>query len=170
MAKQRFDSYCGLYCGACEVMNAVTYQDKERVISIFRDLWEKTGMGGVTPDEVECTGCKTDNVFINCSKCFMRQCAISKGVEFCIDCLEFPCSFYKQGEEVTAQFPQLKHLRPIVKNQEFIKEHGLDEWLKDQEIRWECPSCKTRYSWYAQECRNCKEDLKGIKDYENLKD
>ena len=31
MNEHRYDAYCGLYCGACEIINAETDQDKERV-------------------------------------------------------------------------------------------------------------------------------------------
>ena len=35
MSEYSYDLYCGLYCGACEVMNAETNEDKARVGEIF---------------------------------------------------------------------------------------------------------------------------------------
>jgi hypothetical protein len=36
MDMSRYDTYCGIYCGACEVMNAKTDDEKERVIHMFQ--------------------------------------------------------------------------------------------------------------------------------------
>lgn len=37
-----------------------------------------------------CQGCKTE-INIETSKCQILICAIEKSIEYCSDCLEFPC-------------------------------------------------------------------------------
>jgi len=143
-------------------MNAETDEDRERVTMI----WE--GMFDADPEQMQCSGCKTDDLFYNCEQCLMRPCARSKGVELCIDCDEFPCGLYEAGKLIVAQVPYLKHMKAIVRNQRYIRDHGVEQWLAEQKAKWECPQCGTRFAWYMQECRRCGRDLRGIKDYETL--
>jgi hypothetical protein len=123
-----------------------------------------------TPEQMHCSGCKTDDVFVNCGYCPIRPCARSKGVEFCIECIEFPCQIHHHIKMAADQIPVLKHLKAIVKNQEYIKTHGIEKWLDDQKAKWKCPQCGTRFAWYTEECTSCKRDLKGMKDYEVLRE
>jgi ribosomal protein L40E len=153
----RSDAYCGLYCGACEIINAETEPEKERVAK----MW------GSTVEQVNCTGCKTDTLFIYCGSCKIRTCAMQKGVEFCFECDDYPCGIYEEGK---AYLKQLPHLKAAAVNQNFIKENGLEKWFDDQKAKWACPECGTRFAWYTQECKKCGTDLRGIKDYENLTD
>ena len=157
MKKVRNDAYCGLYCGACEIVNAQTEQDKARVAK----MW------GSTIEQVNCLGCKTDSLFIHCGNCKIRNCARQKGVEFCIECDEYPCAIYEEGKGIIEQLP---HLKATVVNQKYIKANGLEKWLDAQKTKWACPECGKRFAWYTQECRKCGQDLRGIKDYEALTD
>ena len=157
MKNVRGDAYCGLYCGACEIVNAETEQDKASVAK----MW------GATIDQVNCTGCKTDTLFIHCSGCKIRNCAMQKDVAFCVECDSYPCGIYEEGKGLIEQLP---HLKATVVNQKYIKENGLEKWLADQEAKWSCPHCGARFAWYTQECKKCNEDLRGIKDYETFTD
>jgi predicted RNA-binding Zn-ribbon protein involved in translation (DUF1610 family) len=157
MEDYRYDAYCGLYCGACEIINAETEQDKERVAKMWCS----------TTDQVDCKGCKTDTLFIHCGNCKIRNCAQEKKVEFCFECNDYPCAIYEEGKGMIEQLP---HLKATVVNQKCIKENGTEKWLVSQKAKWECPQCGTKFAWYTQECKKCHKDLVGIKDYENLTD
>ncbi|MFC2071339.1 DUF3795 domain-containing protein [Chloroflexota bacterium] len=131
MNNKRFDTYCGIYCGACEVMNAETYQDKAHVTKIWEGIME------ASPEQVHCSGCKSDDLFFNCEQCKMRPCAKSKGLEFCIECNEYPCIYYHEGKQVVEQLPYLSHMKAIVKNLRDIKGYGIERWLDIQKTKWE---------------------------------
>jgi hypothetical protein len=131
-------------------------------------IWE--GTLNATLEQMQCFGCKSDNIFINCAQCVMRPCAISKGVEFCIECEEYPCGYYEAGKQMVNQLPYLKHMKAIIKNQRYIKDQGVEPWLEDQKTKWECPQCGVLFAWYEEECKHCGRDLRGIKDYETLTD
>jgi hypothetical protein len=159
------DTYCGLYCGACEVVNATTNEEKSRVIGLFESQipgWH------ATLEEMHCSGCKSDDVFVNCAKCPIRSCAKVKGIDFCHQCIEYPCDIHKFMRSASKQIPILRHVKAMELNQEFIRTRGVEEWLADQEAKWRCPECGSSFSWYREECLDCKKDLKGIKDYEAL--
>lgn len=164
MNHRRYDSYCGIYCGACEIMNAETSQDKMRIAQIWEGVFE------ASPEQMDCSGCKTDRLFFNCEQCRMRPCAQSRGVECCIECEDYPCDYYQQGKIMVERLPCLKHMNAIIRNLRYIRDHGVEQWLADQRTIWGCPGCGTPFTWYAEECRYCGRDLKRIKDYETLSD
>jgi hypothetical protein len=57
MSNLRSDSYCGLYCGACEIVHAKTEEAKHNVIQMF-----ESNISGwrASVDQMHCSGCKTD--------------------------------------------------------------------------------------------------------------
>jgi hypothetical protein len=87
MTTLRRDTYCGLYCGACEIVNAKTDEQKHRFIQMFESCipgWQ------ASLDQMRCSGCKIEDVFVNCGKRPIRPCARAKGVEFCLECAGLP--------------------------------------------------------------------------------
>lgn len=157
MSNYKYDTYCGLYCGACDVLMAYKngYQDK-----IAPHL-------NVEPSQIKCHGCKTDTLFINCKNCKIRNCAINRNMEHCIDCDDFPCNLYNGLQDFSNQF-KLPHLKIISKNLMTIKNIGVNQWLSEQDKQWKCPECQTNFSWYTANCTNCGKDLEKIKDYNNI--
>jgi len=136
----RYDSYCGLYCGACGIFLA---NMKNRV----EDLAKEKGM---KPEDLVCNGCKSAIQSVYCRDCEFIACAVEKKVEFCCDCPEYPCkkiSDFKHDKS--------PHHSIVFKNLELIKEYGVENWLIEQKIRWSCPECGEPYSWYTEKCSNC---------------
>ena len=152
MEEFNYDSYCGNYCGACEILNA--YRNNTR--NEIADLW------GATPEEIKCLGCKTETAFMRCNICEIRKCAIEKGVQHCVVCADFPCTILKSGESLVEKLP---HLKAIPKNMKTIKEKGTDYWLKEQEKLWKCSNCGKSFTWYKDKCSGCGRDISQDKDY-----
>ncbi len=149
------DGYCGLYCGACEVLRAVRDGTVEEAARAF----------GVDPKDVRCEGCRSGDVFCNCESCAMRACASSRGFEFCSGCGDFPCGEYERVASFGKRLPT--HFMITMKNLSEIREKGAEEWRRLQVERWACPSCGAPFSWYAVNCA-CGCDLQGRKDWEML--
>ncbi|MBU7034885.1 MAG: DUF3795 domain-containing protein, partial [Theionarchaea archaeon] len=78
----KYDSYCGLCCGACPVLKA----NENGTLQEVARTWEED------PDDLVCHGCKTDVVCVYCNTCDFKKCAESKHVDFCFQCPEYPCS------------------------------------------------------------------------------
>lgn len=158
MSDYCFDTYCGLYCGACSIMHADQKGIKDPFACIFGD---EAGM------DLKCQGCKSEQVFENCAKCPIRPCARDRGVEHCPDCPDYPCQNYGFMQFLTDKLP---HWDTAAANLQTIKERGVERWLQDQQAQWKCPDCQTDYSWYAIHCSNCGKDLGEIKPYKNTFD
>ncbi len=145
--KVRYDTYCGLNCGACPVGLANERED-ENTLKSMAEQW------GVQREEVNCTGCKTQTIAPFCARCEMRVCAREKGLEFCSQCIDFPC------RTITAfKNDKAPHHSPILKNLEEIEKEGIEAWLKKEEKRWSCSGCGARFTWYNETCSECGEEL-----------
>ena len=163
MNDYNYDSYCGIYCGACDILMAHKTGHKSK----FALFWSKKnienfqksqGVTSLGKDDFQltCKGCKSSEVFINCKVCKMRTCAQTKGVAHCSNCEDFPCELYTFEKGKTL----LPHLETASNNLETISNIGVENWLKEQEKEWACPNCQTSFSWYSTTCTTCDNDLK----------
>lgn len=170
MNEFRYDTYCGLYCGACDILNAYRNGRQEELtlkynqkMSLLASLFQvPPSQLHVLPSQIKCRGCKNEEVFVNCGGCPIRNCARGRGLEYCIECREFPCELRKQLRHAEEILPQTK---TELKNLNTIKEKGLDFWLKEQEQLWKCPRCQASFTWWAEKCSGCGKELEPLKDY-----
>ncbi|MEN6460337.1 MAG: DUF3795 domain-containing protein, partial [Syntrophomonas sp.] len=168
MSDFNYDSYCGLYCGACSIMKAYQSGIKDP----FACFWSDEAGA-----ELKCYGCKMDEVFKGaadfggCAKCAIRACAKEKGVERCLNCPDFPCQNFNPDTEIAKfLFDKLPHMSTIATNLQMILSKGASSWLEEQKAQWICPDCQTDYTWYATHCSNCGKDLGDSKPYNNTFD
>ena len=137
------DSYCGLYCGACELLLATQNGTLDR-------LAEQRNM---TPEELECYGCKSGKSSKYCTTCSIKQCAREKGLEFCFQCETYPCEALRSFQQAHP------HKRSIFRNLQTIQEQGVEQWIEAQRQRWNCANCGTRFAYYDEVCKKCGQTL-----------
>jgi len=163
MENFNYDSYCGIYCGACDIMQAYITGKKHKLSSFWNEKTIRKYHACMGNDisaqscAIQCNGCKSDSLFINCAFCRIRECAISRKVEHCIDCSDYPCSLLGNRQQAQVVLPHLKENHP---NMESIRENGTEKWLADQKAKWQCPQCKAGFSWYSTRCSHCGASLK----------
>lgn len=145
MTQQRYDSYCGIYCGACEFVHA------ER----NGRLGEIAERANKPPEEIACHGCKSHVVAKCCLECMVRTCAMAKGLETCAECDDCPCELFEPFKE--GDFYPLYVL--MMSNLKAVKQQGMDVWLEAREKRWQCPECGTPFWWYQKACESCGKEL-----------
>ncbi len=157
------DSYCGLYCGACDIHVSLKTGVKSRFARFWnadflRKFVQANGIQIADKDEIKmsCQGCKSDEVFINCRLCRIRSCAAVKAVAHCTDCAEYPCVTYRDIGKAVRLLP---HVGSAPENLAEIGEKGVGDWLSGQARRWSCPDCGAQYSWYAGRCAGCGKKL-----------
>ena len=165
MEEFQYGSYCGLYCGACEIMKAYQKELASSVQARWQDLPERFRKN-IREAEMVCLGCKTDTVFEGCRGCSIRTCAKEKNVESCILCIDYPCQLVKDRQDHMAKARTiLPHTRVMFKNLDVIREKGMDGWLKEREHDWKCPQCGTGFSWYQELCEKCGRELISLKEH-----
>jgi predicted RNA-binding Zn-ribbon protein involved in translation (DUF1610 family) len=144
MTHFRYDTFCGLYCGACDVLqanSAGTYEALARA-------W------GMESDGLRCHGCKSEVNAVYCLDCDIKACAESKGIEFCFECVDYPCQ-----RLVSFRNDQHAHHSIVLQNLGEIRKLGTEAWLAGQRVRWSCPECGNPFTWYDERCKTCGTEL-----------
>lgn len=149
--KTRTDTYCGLYCGACEVYLA----NQDGTIE------EKAKEWGMDPGDLQCHGCKSDVVSVYCRRCKIKSCAEAKHVGYCFECDAFPCSSLIEFSN-----DEHSHHSIALHNLGVMRKSGVEAWVAEQKTRWSCPQCGERFSWYDERCGQCGSALRNCRDDE----
>lgn len=97
-----------------------------------------------------CTGCKIRNK--NCAFIKKRCKYLPKNeVEYCYECGEFPCENLKKLDKKY----RARYDMSMIDNLKFIKERGMDEFLKQQKKRYKCPKCGGTICVHTKICYDC---------------
>jgi hypothetical protein len=171
MSDFRYDTYCGLYCGACDIMDAYRRGIETGRAPEWKDLPGQF-TGHLPHAEIRCHGCKTGEVFAGCNRCPIRACARKKGIAgTCMECKKYPCTIYwvfKLVSRVRKLDKRLPHWKAAPVNLKAIKTGGMENWLAEQRVKWQCPGCKTAFTWYRERCSACGREVESLKDYNRI--
>jgi hypothetical protein len=132
---------CGLFCPGCAAFIA-TRQDPQRLGRIAEG-W------GVPVEEVRCDGCRAERRFVYCRTCRLVTCAADKGLDFCVQCDDYPCA---ELMEFQAARP---HRIELWDNLARIKEAGWEKWYAEMVEHYACEKCGAMNSAYDPACRSC---------------
>ena len=140
---------CGLYCGTCPKYLAYHDQDKEELQKISQ-------MDGVPIEEIRCDGCLSDHVYGRCIDCRhgFRRCAEEKKVNWCFQCSDFPCKRLENFSTIHV-VSGICHHKKVIENLQFIKDHGIEKWVEQQDKEGTCPNCGKMLYWYSLKCPRC---------------
>ena len=139
--EKRLAAPCGLYCGVCGVYIAHTENDTK-----LKDLL--ASFYGVGVDDIRCRGCFSNQLFAYCHTCSIKDCAITKGVQGCFECDDFPCRLIED-------FPIPVWKKVILRAIPTWRELGTERWMEEEEKRYRCPDCGYKLFRGAERCRNC---------------
>lgn len=132
---------CGLYCGVCGIFRATVDNDQ--------GLKEKLSRAyGTKVEDINCSGCLSDNVFPYCRVCPVKACAQGKRLEGCHRCSDFPC-------DKIESFPVAEGKKNILRAVPRWREIGTEAWVKEEEALFKCKSCGAQMFRGAKKCRNC---------------
>lgn len=127
---------CGMNCSLC-----IAYQFKEKDLNKYG--FHKKYCEGCIPRGKNCT--------------YMRDSCklLAKGeVRFCYECKDFPC---KRLKALDKRYSTKYHMS-MIENLQFIKENGIEEFIKKQEKVWHCPDCNGTICCHNGLCLNCNID------------
>jgi len=105
---------CGLNCGECDIYLAPTNPViAKKLIKRFEGMWKD-----VKATDFHCSTCRGDKAKCWTEECWIRDCCvISKKLEFCYECKEFPCKklieWSKQSENYAKALQNLKNMKKI---------------------------------------------------------
>ena len=151
---------CGLYCGVCAIY--IAHRDKnlklkERLVNLYKGgipgKGTLTGSENLTVEDIRCSGCLSDDVFIYCKQCEIKDCTKEKGYTGCHQCNEFPCS------TITKDFPMAVGKKVILRAIPYLKEVGTEKFIEDEENRYICSDCGNKVFRGVVKCNKCKTNL-----------
>ena len=152
--KKKLLAPCGLYCGVCGIY--IAHRDdnvkfKERLVPVYSvDIYGVNLNLGV--DDIKCEGCLSDELFVSCRDCPMRNCTAEKGIEGCHQCDDFPCKYIDD-------FPIAVGKKVILRAIPAWRELGTEKWIEEEEKRYHCPHCGYALFRGAKRCRSCKQPV-----------
>ena len=143
LEKQYMIAPCGIYCnGICPIYIAER-DNHSRLKEIIATQYN------LTPADVRCDGCLSESPFAECQSCTVRDCVISKDIEGCYICDEFPC-------QVIEDMPDPAGKKAILRAVHLIRELGKDRFTEEIIKYYQCPHCGYQLFIGAGKCRNCK--------------
>lgn len=124
---------CGMNCGICSGFLAMQHDVKSKGIHV-----------------PYCSGCRIRNK--QCAwlkkRCLLLQ---QKKVEYCFECPDYPCD---KLQHLDIRYKT--HFRmSMIENLNFIKKHGINQFQKQQQRQWKCPSCNNMICCHNGLCFYC---------------
>ena len=124
---------CGMNCSVCS-----------SYLSMENDLKRKGVM------RTYCAGCLPRGK--NCAFMKKRCELLGTGVvRYCYECPEFPCRILVHLDK---RYRTHYHMS-MIENLEYIKEHGIDRFLKKEEEKWRCSECGGVICCHNGICYSC---------------
>jgi predicted RNA-binding Zn-ribbon protein involved in translation (DUF1610 family) len=154
-----FVAPCGLYCGVCAIYMAHRDNNqkfKERLLTLYQG-----GVSGkgtlpnsqeLTVDDIQCRGCLSEEPFMHCRQCAIRDCTKARGYTGCHQCDDFPCRHIEA-------FPMTVGKKVILRAIPHWREVGTEKWIEDEAARYICPDCGNTVFRGAVKCNKCKAEL-----------
>ncbi len=143
---------CGLYCGACGIYRA--YKDNEEYQKRLAERFK------CPPEKVKCEGCMALTPNSWGYNCKIVQCLRSKGLEFCYQCSEYENKSCEKFEKLAGPYLEEDGV-DLRANLGRIRKGETEEWLRESEEKYKCPSCRKPLSVGAMKtkCYHCGADL-----------
>ncbi len=152
-------SPCGLYCGVCAIRMAHLDNNlkfKERLVQLYQGKMEGKGVlpgsESLSVEDIRCEGCLSDDRFLYCQRCDIRDCVEEKRLAGCHECDLFPCRHIEE-------FPMTVGKKVILRVIPYWREVGTERWIQDEKARYVCPVCGNKVFRGAQRCNQCKATL-----------
>jgi len=121
MDYNQMTSPCGLDCFNCPAYFANQNQEIREAISTTL---------AIPIQKASCNGCRNQGgKVLNMSEpCHVYTCIKNKAIQFCNDCIDFPCDYLHPYADKASEVPH----NTKVFNLCLIKKMGLNSWAKDK--------------------------------------
>lgn len=79
----------------------------------------------------------------------------TKKLNFCFECLEYPCKLIKNLEKSYNK----RYQTSLMENSEYVKQNGLKEFMKFQKEKYTCIKCGGIIFIHDRECSECQKRI-----------
>ena len=104
-----------------------------------------------------CAGCLNSNTGKpeHCRKCNIKDFIYSKGLSYCFECPEYPCTPIRNLEKSYNK----RYQASLMENSEFVRNCGLEMFMERQKEKYTCLKCGGIISIHDRECSECQEKM-----------
>jgi hypothetical protein len=144
---------CGLYCGVCAVFCATEDNNekfRERLLGVYKGKLPNSE--NLTVEDIRCEGCLSEQPFLYCKACPIRECSKSKGYTGCHECDDFPCPYVEQ-------FPIPLGKKVMMRAIPYWRQVGTERFVDEEQARHLCPECGHKLFRGAKRCNQCKVEV-----------
>lgn len=126
---------CGMNCRICLGYFGYTTNGKKR--------------------RMKCIGCKPRDKSCAFLKKYCKK-LTKKEVDYCYECADFPCSHLEKLDKGYRE----RYNMSMIKNLEYIRDKGMEDFLKQQEKTYRCPECGGVICVHNKICYSCETSKK----------
>ena len=135
---------CGMNCGICSGYLATRHDVKSQGIGM-------PYCKGCRPRDKQCAFLK--------KRCNLL---LNNEVKYCSECSQFPCpSLHRIDQRYRSNYRM-----SMIQNLEFITQHGIEQFLEREAVKWQCPNCGDVICCHNGVCFNC--GLDSLRHKKNL--
>ena len=127
---------CGMNCNICSNYLALVNDTKSKGVKLPYCI-------GCRPRDKKCSFIKK-----KCNKLLKHE------INYCYDCNKFPCELILK---IGKGYEKYYHMS-MVNNLKYIKEFGMEEFLKAEEKKWKCSNCGKIICCHNGICYSCNLD------------
>jgi hypothetical protein len=106
-------------------------------------------------DNNTCPGCREENKSKSksCSNCKIKNCEELKNNNdtYCFSCAQFPCARIKHLDKRY----RTKYQMSMLENLDTINKSGIQNFIKNEEIKWTCSVCGGTICVHKGNCYSC---------------
>ena len=124
---------CGMNCAICSGYLALKNDVKSRGVRM-------TYCAGCRPRDKQCAFLK--------KRC---ETLLNGQVQYCYECEEFPC---RRLKSLNKRYQTNYHMS-MIENLTYIKEHGMEKFLRKEVKKWRCPECGGVICCHNGVCYSC---------------
>ena len=101
--------------------------------------------------KMKCIGCRPRDKSCAFLKKYCKK-LTKKEIEYCYECLDFPCSHLEKLDTMY----QKRYDMSMIENLKYISDHGIHDFLKQQQKKYQCPECGGVICVHNGICYSCK--------------
>ncbi|KYK23775.1 hypothetical protein AYK21_06390 [Thermoplasmatales archaeon SG8-52-2] len=105
--------------------------------------------------KMKCIGCKPRDKSCAFLKKFCKK-LTKKEINYCFECADFPC---KHLEKLDSGYRR-RYNMSMIENLEYIRDDGIDKFLKRQEEKYKCSECGGVICVHNGKCYSCGKQIK----------
>ena len=90
-----------------------------------------------------------------CDRCKIKACAVSRGLDLCFQCPNFPCTLVKHIDKRY----RTSYQTSLIENGSRARAVGVEQHLREEQAKWTCPECGGTISLHHKNCSECGRSL-----------